>query len=454
MVGTLFLTLGLAAVVAATFRAERRDRVLLWFGLTTALYGLRMIAGSEAVQAVSPFAAPTAVAVEDTITYLILIPGSLLAAAALTAPGHPALRYLWRANVALALVEIIWDRLAGRSGAAMALNRAVVVINIGIALTLVARDARVRRFGRDAWIVLAGAAVFAAAALFETVADRAMFDPVSAEPLAMLVLVGCLGYVVVKHVFRSERRMAAVGRELETARRIQQSILPKGAPAVARLSVATHYEAMSEVAGDLFDFVVTPSGQLGVLVADVSGHGVPAAIVASMVKIALAVQEGEVADPGAVLTRMNRALCGRFDLAYVTAVFALIDPAEGTLTYASAGHPSPLLIRKGRSQTGSESLDDRGMVLGFLPDAGYSSSVVRGLGAGDRIVFYTDGITEAAGPAEEFYGDRRFQAFLAAEHARPAVAFVEALVGDARQWAGADFADDVTVVVVDVTMGP
>jgi sigma-B regulation protein RsbU (phosphoserine phosphatase) len=94
------------------------------------------------------------------------------------------------------------------------------------------------------------------------------------------------------------------------------------------------------------------------------------------------------------------------------------------------------------------------MVLGFLPDAGYSSSVVRGLGAGDRIVFYTDGITEAAGPAEEFYGDRRFQAFLAAEHARPAVAFVEALVGDARQWAGADFADDVTVVVVDVTMGP
>src|SRR5687768_11145746 len=122
MVGTLFLTLGLAAVVAATFRAERRDRVLLWFGLTTALYGLRMIVGSEAVQAVSPFAAPTAVAVEDTITYLILIPGSLLAAAVLTAPGHPALRYLWRANVALALVEIIWDRLAGRSGAAMALN--------------------------------------------------------------------------------------------------------------------------------------------------------------------------------------------------------------------------------------------------------------------------------------------------------------------------------------------
>ena len=72
--------------------------------------------------------------------------------------------------------------------------------------------------------------------------------------------------------------------------------------------VAAHYQSMAEVAGDFYDFVVTPSGQLGVLVADVSGHGVPAALVASMVKIALAVQEREIEDPGLVLTRMNRPL--------------------------------------------------------------------------------------------------------------------------------------------------
>jgi len=95
-----------------------------------------------------------------------------------------------------------------------------------------------------------------------------------------------------------------------------------------------------------------------------------------MVKIALSIQEGEITDPGLVLTRMNRALCGRFELAYVTATFALIDPAARTLTYAAAGHPSPLLVRAmGRV----ESLDERGMVLGFLPDASYTSATVRDL---------------------------------------------------------------------------
>jgi serine phosphatase RsbU (regulator of sigma subunit) len=240
--------------------------------------------------------------------------------------------------------------------------------------------------------------------------------------------------------------MAVVGRELETARRIQQSILPKASPSVRGLSVATHYDSMTEVAGDLFDFVVTPSGQLGVLVADVSGHGVPAAIVASMVKIALAVQEGEIADPGAVLTRMNRALCGRFELAYVTAVFALIDPVARTLTYASAGHPSPLVRRAdGRL----ESLDERGLVLGFLPDARYASAVVRDIAVGDRVVFYTDGITEAARSDGEFFGDREFQRLLAASRAQSAEPFMAALVEAARRWVGADFSDDVTVVLVD-----
>jgi sigma-B regulation protein RsbU (phosphoserine phosphatase) len=192
---------------------------------------------------------------------------------------------------------------------------------------------------------------------------------------------------------------------------------------------------------------VTPSGQLGVLVADVSGHGVPAALIASMVKIALAVQENEIHDPGVVLTRMNRALCGRFELAYVTATFALIDPAAGRLSYAVAGHPSPLLLRAGGRL---ESLDQRGLVLGFLPDASYSSSVVPGLAGGDRLVFYTDGITEAARADGEFFGDRQFQRLLAGSEKESADRFVPALVDAARRWSGADFADDVTLVVVDV----
>ncbi len=446
MLGTLFLTLGLAATAASAFRTARRDRTLLWFGVFTALYGARLIGRSHAVQEVLPFAMSTWQIERDVITYVILVPAALLTASVLDTGWRRAVDALWIADAVAAAGCIAWDIVVGRTGTAMGANRVVVIANLLVALVSVGLDTRRRRWTRDGWIVLAGAFVFGAVAALETIRGG-MFGWIDAEPFAMLVLVLCLGYVVLKHVFHSERRIAVVGQELATARQIQQSILPDRPPSVPGLSIATHYDAMAEVAGDIFDFVVTPSGQLGVLVADVSGHGVPAALIASMVKIALAVQENEVHDPGVVLTRMNRALCGRFELAYVTAMFAVIDPVARTLTYAVAGHPSPLLLRAGGRL---ESLDHRGVVLGFLPDASYSSSVVHDLSGGDRFVFYTDGITEAARADGEFFGDRQFQRLLAASESESADRFVSTLVDAARRWSGADFADDVTVVVVDV----
>jgi phosphoserine phosphatase RsbU/P len=446
MLGTLFLTLGLAATAASAFRTARRDRTLLWFGVFTALYGARLIGRSHAVHEALPFAMDTWQIERDVITYVILVPGVLLTASVLDAEWRRVLKALWITDAVAAAGCIAWDSAVGRSGAAMGANRVVVVANLVAALALVGLDMRRRRWTRDGWVVLSGALVFGAVAAYETIRGG-MFGRIDAEPFAMLVFVFCLGCVVLRHVFQSERRIAVVGQELATARRIQQSILPRHSPVVPGLSIATHYDAMAEVAGDFFDFVVTPSGQLGVLVADVSGHGVPAALIASMVKIALAVQENEIHDPGVVLTRMNRALCGRFELAYVTATFALIDPAAGRLSYAVAGHPSPLLIRAGGRL---ESLDQRGLVLGFLPDASYSSSVVPGLARGDRLVFYTDGITEAARADGEFFGDRQFQRVLAGSEKESADRFVPALVDAARRWSGADFADDVTLVVVDM----
>ena len=447
MLGMLFLTLGLASGTAAAIRSVRNDRTLLWFSVFTFLYGLRLIARSELVQAVAPVSRAACHASADVITYVILVVAALLASAALADGRLRVMRYVWRIDFAGAVVAIGWDIAVRDSGAAMPLNRVLVLGNIAVAVLSVALETQRRRWTRDGWIVLTGAAVFAGVAVVENISSG-LFGRVDAEPFAMLVLIACLGYVVVTRVFQTERRVAAVGRELETARQIQRSILPKRPPTIDGLSIAAHYDSMAEVAGDLYDFVVTPSGQLGVLVADVSGHGVPAAIVASMVKIALAVQEGEVAEPGLVLTRMNRALCGRFELAYVTATFALIDPVARTLTYATAGHPSPLLVRA----TGQvESLDERGMVLGFVPDAWYSSATLRDIRDGDRIVFYTDGITEASRSDGEFFGDRQFRDVLTIGLSQPADRFLTTLVDRARRWTGADFEDDVTVVVVDCT---
>jgi sigma-B regulation protein RsbU (phosphoserine phosphatase) len=445
MLGMLFLTLGLSAGAAAALRTARHDRTLLWFSVFAFLYGLRLIARSDVVQAVFLVSKGTWHAASDVITYVILVVAALLASAALAGGRRGVLRYVWMLDLVGAFVAVAWDIGVGRSGAAMPLNRALVIGNIAISVVSVALDTRHRRWTRDGWIVLAGASVFAAVAVVNN-ARGGLLGRVDPEPFAMLFLVACIGYVVVNRVFETERRVAAVGRELETARQIQRSILPKRPPTIEGLSIAAHYDSMAEVAGDFYDFVVTPSGQLGVLVADVSGHGVPAAIVASMVKIALAVQEGDIADAGLVLTRMNRALCGQFELAYVTATFALIDPAARTLTYAAAGHPSPLLVR---AAGGVDSLDERGMVLGFLPDARYTSATVRDLAPGDRLVFYTDGLTEASRDDGEFFGDRQFRDLLTIGLSQPADRFLATLVDRARQWTGADFTDDVTVVVVD-----
>lgn len=447
MLGMLFLSLGLAAGAAAALRSVRHDRTLLWFSLFAFLYGLRLMARSDVVQTVAPVSEETWHVAADVITYVILAVGALLGSAALAGGWRNVLRYVWMVDLAGAFVAIAWDLAVGRSGAAMPLNRVLVIGNIALAVFSVALDTRRRRWTGDGWIVFAGAAAFAAVAVIQNIRSG-LFGHIDPEPFAMLILVACLGYVVVNRVFHTERRVAAVGRELETARQIQRSILPKKPPIIEGLSIAAHYDSMAEVAGDFYDFVVTPSGQLGVLVADVSGHGVPAALVASMVKIALAVQEGEIDDPGLVLTRMNRALCGRFELAYVTATFALIDPTARTITYAAAGHPSPLLVR---ARGSVESLDERGMVLGFLPDAHFTSAIVRDLAGGDRIVFYTDGITEASRSDGEFFGDRQFRDVLTVGVSQSADRFLTTLVDRARHWTGADFQDDVTVVVVDWT---
>ena len=447
MLGMLYLTLGLAAGAAAAVRSVRNDRTLLWFGIFTFLYGLRLIARNALVQIAVPMSTGNWHAIADVITYVILIVAALLAATALAGGHRGILRYVWRIDVVGAIVEITWDLVVGRSGAAMPLNRALVVSNIAAAVVSITLDTRRRSWSRDGWIVLAGASVFATVAVVETL-HGGLFGSVDSEPFAMLILVACLGCVVVNRVFQSERRVAAVSRELETARRIQRSILPKHPPTIRGLSIAAHYDSMTEVAGDFYDFIVTPSGELGVLVADVSGHGVPAAIVASMVKIALAVQEGDIADPGLVLTRMNRALCGRFELAYVTATFALIDPGARTLTYAAAGHPSPLLVR---AIGGVDSLDERGMVLGFLPDATYTSTTVRDLADGDRLVFYTDGLTEASRSDGEFFGDVHFRDVLTRGRGQAADQFLSTLIDGARRWTGVDFSDDVTVIVMDWT---
>jgi len=245
------------------------------------------------------------------------------------------------------------------------------------------------------------------------------------------------------------RRLSALQHEMEMARRIQLSILPREVPPVAGVDIAARYVPMTSVAGDFYDFIPVDEKRFGALVADVSGHGAPAALVASMLKIALAAQAPHAADPARVLDGINQALCGKFDTHFVTAAYLYVDTEAGTIDYAGAGHP-PIVLREKSAGT-SRAVQKNGLFLGKFPHAKYAA-VRLPLAPGDRCVVYTDGVSEANDPAGEEFGSGRLLALLDASPDLSSGAFAEHLLETLARWtqrSGADgHDDDITVLVI------
>src|SRR5260370_23974341 len=132
---------------------------------------------------------------------------------------------------------------------------------------------------------------------------------------------------------------------MEAARRIQSAILPRRVPQVDGLDIAVSYLPMTSVAGDFYDFLIVDEHRLGILVADVAGHGVPAALIASMVKVAITAQAAHAHDPGLVLSGLNQVLCSQMSGQFVTAAYVFVDSSARVARYAAAGHPPLLLCR-------------------------------------------------------------------------------------------------------------
>jgi sigma-B regulation protein RsbU (phosphoserine phosphatase) len=243
------------------------------------------------------------------------------------------------------------------------------------------------------------------------------------------------------------RQLRAIKDEMEMARVIQLSILPSEIPRIEGLDFAARYIPMTSVAGDFYDFIQVDEKRLGILVADVSGHGMPSALISSMLKIALAAQSGQALDPARVLWGLNQALCGKFQGHYVTASYALVDMEKRIIRYAGAGHP-PMLLRNTSAGT-TRAVEENGLFLGSFPQATYSSVEVP-FTAGDWGVLYTDGILEMTDPSEEQFGIDRFKQYLERNQGLDPDQFVDGLVEELWRWSdrasGREPEDDVTVV--------
>jgi serine phosphatase RsbU (regulator of sigma subunit) len=246
------------------------------------------------------------------------------------------------------------------------------------------------------------------------------------------------------------RQLLSINSELEMARQIQLSILPQETPHLQGLEIEARYLPMSSVAGDFYDFLVVDDKHVGVLIADVSGHGLSSALIASMLQTQLAAQAPNASNPPQVLSGLNKALYGKFHSHYVTAAYLYIDIGNGTAIYAGAAHP-PMLLWQSKTSRAIECVEN-GLMLGPFSDSRYST-ITFSLEDGDRIVLITDGIIEATDSSDNEFGIERLRAIVDSTHSLPVNRLADAVIDGLSGWSenavGPGQADDITLLAID-----
>lgn len=373
LLGGLFLVLGLAAFgLAASRRSGSRSgsRSLLGFGIFTALYGLRLLTDTDSLLAMAGASPAVLDTLTSCITYVLPL-GETLAAESAFGPGlGSSLVWLRRLQVLYAAVAVPLD-LAYGSETAMAPNNflvllamAVFAVNGGVALARRLRAGGARGLGRDVWALLAGLAVLMLLAVNENLVDAGLVPwRWSQEALGMLALVAGLGYAIAHRFFVTERQLDSLNQEMETARRIQAAILPRKMPEVRGLALAARYRPMASVGGDFYDFLFLAAGpgQVGALVADVSGHGVPAALIASPPPASCWTVCWPASPPGAsrstTTSRRWRSICWRVDpILHRGELFEPADVGPAARMNRIGGNPRKGLSRRGFLALGAAAL--------------------------------------------------------------------------------------------------
>ncbi len=270
----------------------------------------------------------------------------------------------------------------------------------------------------------------------------------SREDLNLLTVMANVAAIRIEHARLNEIEEAerAMAKDMQQAALIQKGLLPSKPPSVAGLDIAGKTTACRTVGGDYYDFLEFPDGRVGMLVGDVAGKGMPAALLMSSLQARVQVLFEEADDLARKIGRLNKAICSNCpDNRFITFFMTVADPDTGELSYTNAGHNPPLVVR---AAGGFETLRGGGVILGILPQATYEESRMR-MDPGDILVLFSDGVTEAVNPQDEDFGEERLGALVASLRDRTAEEIVEAIdtaVTDFTQ--GAPAADDITVVVV------
>lgn len=440
------LLVGLAALAVHALRRKWGERSLLWFGLFAALYGLRGLSDRSIIHAL--IEAPPLVwqYIHSVISNIIITPALLFFEQVYGKGWKSTLRWLIWAQAAWGAASIITN-FAVRNPWRVPDPSNLLLVTVPVILLVGYFGGYLPPWSFGTGIIFAGGAIFIITVSLDHLrSTRPLF-----EPFGFMANLACLGYVAIARFVTNEQHLVAIAEEMKSASRIQASILPSGVPRVPGFQIAVRYIPMAAVAGDFYDFLIAGRGGVGVLVADVTGHGVPAALVASMVKVAISAQADHAADPARVISGLNQVMCRQVQGQFTTAGYLYLDVEKRTALYAAAGHPPLLLWRK--ADQAVRDFRENGLLMGVRAAEQYSN-VSFVFEPGDRLLLYTDGVTEASNSADEFFGEDRLKAFLQARQSLSADAFADALLKELAAWpgsrAGGAHTDDITLVVVDV----
>ncbi len=270
----------------------------------------------------------------------------------------------------------------------------------------------------------------------------------SQEDLDLLTVMANVAAIRIEHarlalVEQSEKLMEL---ELAQASEIQRNLLPTEAPLLEGYDLAGLNLPCRTIGGDYYDFLPYKDGRLGLVVGDVSGKGLPAALLMSSLeaRVQMLVESGP--DPASALTNLNRSLAVRCPVGkFITFFYGLLDPASGSLSYSNAGHNYPLLLRANGKV---EELRENGTVLGIFPSTEYER-IENKLEPGDMLALFSDGVTEACTAEGKEFGETGLAEFLQKRRSQPCSTTAQDLVTHVRGWGGgAAFADDFTVVLL------
>ncbi|HXJ96918.1 MAG TPA: PP2C family protein-serine/threonine phosphatase [Terriglobia bacterium] len=451
--GFLFLASQMwGASSIAAIRRRSGARLFVWLGIWSAMYGVSLLTRSPAVVAALPRPIQASVPYVNVVAaYLVVVVASL----AILELSLGRLRLLVKivvfAGTAVAVAGIGGFVFGGSQNKFMPYNHFLVVCLLLILIIVVSVEKLSDRFMAlpNRRVLALGTLVFAIEALWVNLARRLHYPPPPhiLDHSAFAVFLLSFGYVAIESIVANERRLMSIENELAVARRLQLSILPATIPEVQNLHIAVAYQPMTAVAGDFYEFVPIDGKRVGFLVADVTGHGVPAALIASMIKVAMQSVASCAHDPREVLHGLNRILFPQIRDQFASAAYLWLDIENRKALYSAAGHPPLLRWREGKL----ERIESNGLLFGVNADPDYPVLDLP-IDSGDRFLLYTDGVIEPENASGDSFGDCKLEEVVRSYQSRSPSDLSDQVLSEIRHWQPASLAqqDDITLIVIDV----